>query len=41
MDHRIVSPREARSAVNEYMTSVLHEEPVDPSLVDFDDSMGW
>ena len=24
-----------------YMTTVLQEEPVDPTLVDFDDSMAW
>ena len=41
MDPRIVPPTEARKAVNQYMTSVLHEEPLDPTLVDFDDSMGW
>ena len=41
MDHRIVSPAEARRTVKEYMINVMHEEPVDPSLLDFDDSMGW
>ena len=42
MDYRtVLAARRRASAVNEYMTSVLHEEPVDPSLVDFDDSMGW
>ena len=41
MDCRIVPTNEARKAVNQYMTSVLHEEPVDPSLVDFDDTLGW
>ena len=41
MDPRIVPPAEARRAVNQYMTDVLHEEPLDPTLVDFDDSMGW
>ena len=41
MDPRIVPNGEARKAVNQYMTSVLREEPVDPSLVDFDDTMGW
>lgn len=41
MDPRIVPPAEARRAVNQYMQSVLHEEPLDPTLVDFDDSMGW
>lgn len=41
MDHRIVSRAEARKTVNEYMINVLHEEPVDPTLVDFDDTIGW
>ena len=41
MDPRIVPPAEARRAVNQYMTDILHEEPLDPTLVDFDDSMGW
>lgn len=41
MDYRIVPPAEARRAVNQYMTSVMHEEPLDPTLVDFDDSDGW
>ena len=41
MDCRIVPTNEARKAVNQYMTSVLHEEPIDPSLLDFDDTLGW
>ena len=41
MDCRIVSPNEARAAVNSYMRNVLHEEPIDPSLENFDDSNGW
>lgn len=41
MDPRIVPNAEARKAVNEYMFNVLHEEPVDPTLIDFDDTMGW
>ena len=41
MDCRTVPTAEARKVVNDYMTTVLHEEPVDPSLVDFDDSEGW
>ncbi len=41
MDYRTVSPYDARKVVNDYMTTVLHEEPVDPSLVDYDDSEGW
>ena len=36
-----VPTAEARKGVNDYMTTVLHEEPVDPSLMDFDDSEGW
>ena len=40
-DCRTVPTAEARKGVNDYMTTVLHEEPVDPSLVDFDDSEGW
>lgn len=41
MDCRIVPTNEARKTVNQYMQSVMHEEPVDPTLVDFDDEMGW
>lgn len=41
MDCRIVPTADARKAVNNYMTAVLHAEPVDPSLVDFDDVNGW
>ncbi len=41
MDPRIVPPAEARRAVNQYMTTVLHEDPVDPTLMEFDDSLGW
>lgn len=41
MDCRTVSPMDARKAVNEYMTTILHEEPLDPTLLDFDDSEGW
>ena len=41
MDHRTVERAEMRRAVNDYMTTVMQEEPIDPSLVEFDDSMGW
>lgn len=41
MDCRIVPNAEARKTVNQYMQSVLQEEPIDPSLVDFDDELGW
>ena len=30
-----------RRLINDYMTTVMHEEPLDPSLLDFDDSMTW
>ena len=32
------SRREMRNEVNRYMRAVLREEPLDPSLEDFDDS---
>ena len=40
-DSRTVSRAEIRSLINDYMTTVMHEEPLDPSLLDFDDSMTW
>ena len=40
-DSRTVSRSEIRRIINDYMTTVMHEEPLDPSLLDFDDSMGW
>ena len=40
-DSRTVSRMEIRRIINDYMTTVMHEEPLDPSLLDFDDSMGW
>ncbi|MCQ2420617.1 MAG: 2-hydroxyacyl-CoA dehydratase family protein [Clostridia bacterium] len=40
-DKRTVSRMEIRRIINDYMTTVMHEEPLDPSLLDFDDSMGW
>lgn len=41
MDPRTISRRDMRENVNKYMTTVLGEEPVDPTLVDFDDTMAW
>ena len=36
------SPRaEIRSKINDYMFTVMHEEPLDPTLLDFDDSLSW
>ncbi len=40
-DKRIVSRSEIRTIINDYMTTVMHEEPLDPSLLEFDDSEGW
>lgn len=40
-DSRTVSRMEIRRLINDYMTTVMHEEPVDPSLLDFDDTMTW
>ena len=41
MDCRTISRADMRAQVNAYMTSVLREEPLDPTLVDFDDSEAW
>lgn len=41
MDPRTVSRKEMRAKVNEYMRTVMREEPLDPSLVDIDDAAGW
>jgi hypothetical protein len=30
-----------REQINKYMQTVLQEEPVDPTLVDFEDSLAW
>ena len=40
-DSRTVSRAEIRRIINDYMTTVMHEEPLDPSLLEFDDSMSW
>ncbi len=40
-DKRNVSRAEIRSIINDYMTTVMHEEPIDPSLLEFDDSESW
>lgn len=41
MDARTISRRDMREQVNQYMQTVLQEEPVDPTLVDFEDSLAW
>ena len=39
MDPRTVSRRTMRDKVNEYMRTVMGAEPVDPSLLDFEDEV--
>jgi hypothetical protein len=44
--HSLMKPPDAsrkdmRTDVNRYMRSVLREEPLDPSLEDFDDENAW
>ncbi|MBQ0070885.1 MAG: 2-hydroxyacyl-CoA dehydratase, partial [Spirochaetales bacterium] len=46
VNHNLMVPedgprKEMRQEVNRYMRSVLGEEPLDPSLEDFDDSNAW
>lgn len=41
LDHRTVERAEMRKIVNDYMFTVMNEEPLDPSLLDIDDSRGW
>lgn len=41
MDPRTVSRRDMRSKVNNYMMNVFQEEPLDPSLVEFEDDVTW
>ena len=40
-DKRTVSRKEIRGIINDYMTTVMHEEPLDPTLLDFDDDNSW
>ena len=37
-DSRTVSRQDMRNCVNNYMSVVLGEKPLDPTLVEFDDS---
>ncbi len=41
MDPRTISRRDMREQVNQYMRTVMREEPVDPTLVDFEDGKAW
>ena len=40
-DKRTVSRAEIRQIINDYMFTVMQEEPLDPSLLEFDDGEGW
>ena len=40
-DKRTVSRKEIRKIISDYMTTVMHETPLDPTLVDFDDDNSW
>ena len=41
MDPRTVSRRTMRDKVSNYMRTVMNAEPVDESLVDFEDDATW
>ena len=41
MDPRTISRRDMREQVNQYMSTVLQENPLDPTLVDFEDDLAW
>lgn len=41
MDARTVSRREMREAFNKYMINVFREKPLDPTLVDYEDTLAW
>lgn len=41
MDPRTVSRRDMRSKINNYMMNVFQEEPLDSSLVEFEDDVTW
>lgn len=40
-DYRTFTRNDMRQVVNQYMTSVMLEEPLDATLLDFDDNEGW
>lgn len=41
LDPTTISRREMRETINKFMETVMNEKPLDPSLVDFDDSESW
>ena len=40
-DHRTIFRQDMRDEVNKFMTTVMQEEPLDASLLEFDDNTGW
>ena len=40
-EHVVVDDAAYLRIVNDYMFTVMHEEPLDPTLLEFDDSMSW
>lgn len=40
-DHRTISRQDMRDEVNNYMTAVMQEKPLDASLLSYDDYTGW
>lgn len=41
LDHRTINRNDMRQQVNEFMSSVLQEKPLDETLLDFDDNEVW
>lgn len=41
LDSTTISRRAMRDQVNKYMEAVMNEKPIDPTLMDFDDSESW
>ncbi len=41
MDPRTVPRKDMREKVNNFMRTVMNEEPIDPSLIDFEDDATW
>ncbi len=40
-DTRVVSRQGMRTQINNFMFNVMHADPLDPSLLEFDDSQAW
>lgn len=40
-DHRTISRQDMRDEVNKFMLTVMQEEPLDASLMEYDDNEGW